>query len=229
MQPSGGGEIGKGDMETERKAPKDDSESPEIQEIGDPISATQAESRDRVYETVMDLTADQRQILTDLRAAKHAQNWAELLAKYADQYHIEDIISLIPVLGDGATNIACGLMLLYLAKQAGLNWKGFTKIVLLQLADFGAGFVPVIGDAADFGFKANQWSTYEFIERTEELCKQARDAGIPEKDIQALLGEAEKIKKRNFKIAKITSGINPHGKELMQYYLGSRKKRHQEG
>ncbi|MFC1748040.1 DUF4112 domain-containing protein [Pseudomonadota bacterium] len=182
-------------------------ERAESQAEDDPVTATRVDSRDRVYETVLDLTPEQKQIVADLRASKHAQNWSEILAKYADQYHIEDFISLIPVLGDGATNIVCGLFLLYHAKKAGLDWKGFSKIVLLQLGDFGTGVFPVLGDAADFAFKANQWSTYEFIKRTEALCDQARKAGIPEEEIQILLKESEAVKKRNDKIANIGGGV----------------------
>ena len=129
------------------------------------------------------------------------------MAKYADRYHIEDFISLIPVLGDGATNVICGLILIYHAKNAGLNWKAFAKIILLQLADFGTGAMPIFGDIADFKFKPNEWSTYEFITRTEELCNKAREAGIPEKEIRILLKKAEEDKKRSDKIAQAGGGV----------------------
>lgn len=65
------------------------------------------------------------------------------------------IIGLIPGVGDAIMLIAA-LRIVYLGKQMGLP-AGLVKVMLRNaLLDFGLGFIPVVGDIADFFYKANQ-------------------------------------------------------------------------
>ena len=65
------------------------------------------------------------------------------------------IIGLIPGVGDAIMLIAA-LRIVYLGKQMGLP-TGLVKVMLRNaLLDFGLGFIPVVGDIADFFYKANQ-------------------------------------------------------------------------
>ena len=55
-----------------------------------------------------------------------------------------------------------------------------------QAADFAVGFVPMVGDVADYFFKANKWSAKLFQKYFEKLQKRAIAMGVSKADIQAL-------------------------------------------
>ncbi len=141
------------------------------------------------------LTPEQKEIVNRLNAAKNSKERVEIFARLADDNCLDPLISLIPELGDAGSSILSGLYLLYEANKAGLGAVSYLKIIGLQAADFFAGAIPVVGDLADYFFKANKWSVSSFEEKTKALVVEARNAGVPEEEIAKITGSAEKLPK----------------------------------
>jgi len=163
------------------------------QEARETVGQKATEARERVSKEVeSELTPQQKEIMEKLRAAKNSEERVKLFATIADDIGLDPLLSLIPELGDGASSIVSGIYLLMEAKAADLGGMAYLKIIGLQAADFAAGAIPVLGDAADYFFKANKWSSKSFEEQTREIVDKAREAGVPEDKIQILLQKAEK-------------------------------------
>lgn len=150
-----------------------------------------------VYETSREereaqLTPEQKRILEQLQTAKSSEERVKLFAKVADDIGLDPLLSLIPELGDAGSSIVSGMYLLYEAKKADLGIGAYLKIVGLQAADFAVGAIPVLGDVADYFFKANKWSAKSFEAQTKELEEKARQAGVPEEKIARLHESASK-------------------------------------
>lgn len=151
------------------------------------------EARESVkVEVEAELTPQQKEVMDKLKAAKGSEERVKVFAQIADDIGLDPLLSLIPELGDGASSIVSGIYLLMEAKKAGLGTMSYLKIIGLEAADFAAGAIPVLGDAADYFFKANKWSAKSFEEQTKELVDKARKAGVPEEKVQILLQDAEK-------------------------------------
>ena len=138
------------------------------------------------------LTHQQKKALEELRVAKNSEERVKVFAKVADDIGLDPLISLVPELGDAGSSIVSGLYLLFEARKAGLGSMDYLKIIGLQGADIAVGAIPVIGDVADYFFKANKWSTKGFETKTKELVEKARKAGVPEDKIQQLMLSAER-------------------------------------
>ncbi len=163
------------------------------QEARETVGQKATEARERVSKEVeSELTPQQKEIMEKLRAAKNSEERVKLFATIADDIGLDPLLSLIPELGDGASSIVSGIYLLMEAKAADLGGMAYLKIIGLQVADFAAGAIPVLGDAADYFFKANKWSSKSFETQTREIVDKAREAGVPEDKIQILLQKAEK-------------------------------------
>ncbi|KAG0322249.1 hypothetical protein BGZ97_007988 [Linnemannia gamsii] len=68
---------------------------------------------------------------------------------------LDPILGLIPIAGDAIT-LAIAMRLIHTAQKADIP-KSLTHQMLFNVAlDFGMGLVPLVGDIADFLFKANQ-------------------------------------------------------------------------
>ncbi|KAG0280172.1 hypothetical protein BGZ96_001654 [Linnemannia gamsii] len=68
---------------------------------------------------------------------------------------LDPILGLIPIAGDAIT-LAIAMRLIHTAQKADIP-KSLTHQMLFNvMLDFGMGLVPVVGDIADFLFKANQ-------------------------------------------------------------------------
>jgi len=150
-----------------------------------------------VYETTKEereaqLTPEQKKILEQLQTAKSSEERVKLFAKVADDIGLDPLLSLIPELGDAGSSIISGVYLLYEAKKADLGVGAYLKIIGLQVADFAVGAIPVLGDVADYFFKANKWSSKSFEAQTQELIEKARKAGVPEEKIAKLNESASK-------------------------------------
>jgi hypothetical protein len=79
-----------------------------------------------------------------------------------DRFHIagfgiglDGLIGLIPVAGDIFSSVM-GLFHLRLAHQLRLGIGTYFKIVLNLIIDFIIGFIPLVGDFFDFGFKSHR-------------------------------------------------------------------------
>lgn len=135
----------------------------------------------------------QTEILDKLRAAKNAEARVRTFAKIMDTYGVEAIIGLFEEAGDAVTSVLSGVYLMYEARKAGLSKTDFLKIAALQTADFFIGAIPIIGDIGDFAFHANKLSVPLFRDKTEELVREARTAGVPEEAIAKITDSAEKL------------------------------------
>lgn len=110
-----------------------------------------------------------------------------------DTYGVEAIIGLFEGAGDAVTSVLSGVYLMHEARKAGLSKTDFLKIAALQAADFFIGAIPVVGDIGDFVFHANKLSVPLFRDKTEELVREARAAGVPEEAIAKITESAEKL------------------------------------
>jgi len=64
------------------------------------------------------------------------------------------LIGLAPIAGDTAS-VLIGLFPVYVARRRGLGWSVGGRMLLNLLMDWAIGLVPLAGDLADIGFKAN--------------------------------------------------------------------------
>ncbi len=153
--------------------------SPEISEI---TSTTKEE-----------LSTLQQDIIQQLKKAEGSEARVRLYGKIVDTYGVDALVGLIPELGDASSSLLSGLYLLFEAKAAGLSKTEYLKIIGLQTADFFVGAIPVVGDIADYFFKANNWSASYFEKRTQELEQKAKEAGISEAQIAQIRERAERL------------------------------------
>lgn len=70
------------------------------------------------------------------------------------KFGFDPIIGLIPVVGD-LLPLAISTYLVWIAYTERVSYKVIGKMLVLVLADFIIGAIPVIGDAADFVFRAH--------------------------------------------------------------------------
>jgi hypothetical protein len=164
-------------------------------------------------EVESELTPQQKEIMEKLRAAKSSEERVKVFAKFADDIGLDPLLSLIPELGDAGSSIVSGIYLLYEAKKADLGVGAYLKIIGLQAADFAVGAIPVLGDVADYFFKANKWSAKSFEQQTEELVAKARKAGVPEEKIQKLTESASRWPQLAGKAVGMYSKLKPKSKE----------------
>lgn len=70
------------------------------------------------------------------------------------RFGIDPLLSLVPFAGDTASAMISGYIML-IALQFGAPFSIVGRMALNVLIDMVVGFVPVLGDVADFGLKAN--------------------------------------------------------------------------
>jgi len=92
------------------------------------------------------------------------------------KFGLDPILGLIPVAGDAIT-LMIAMRLIHTAQKADIP-KSLTQKMLFNVAlDFGMGLVPVVGDIADFLFKANQKNAKLFEDFLyERAAQQAAEA-----------------------------------------------------
>ncbi|MFT3699350.1 MAG: DUF4112 domain-containing protein [Kofleriaceae bacterium] len=89
------------------------------------------------------------------------------IARWMDQYGLDPLIGLIPGVGD-LIGSAFGLYIVSIAVRRGLS-KAVVARMLLHLAiDLVVGVIPIVGDVADFFYKANQKNLALLEERLGE-------------------------------------------------------------
>ncbi len=79
------------------------------------------------------------------------------------KFGLDPIIGLLPVSGD-LISLGLGLYLVWIAREADLESEKIVKMISNLVIDFFVGVVPVVGDVADFFFKANT-KNLEILER----------------------------------------------------------------
>jgi hypothetical protein len=86
------------------------------------------------------------------------------------RFGIDAIIGLIPGLGDISTPVFAGVILLH-AMRMRLPIVVQARMVINAAIDMALGFIPLLGDLADIGFKANL--------RNLELLERHAQPGVP--------------------------------------------------
>lgn len=80
---------------------------------------------------------------------------ARTIARWMDQYGLDPIIGLIPGIGD-VIGAGLGLYIVSIGVRRGLSKPVIARMLFHLFVDMLVGVVPVIGDAADFFYKANE-------------------------------------------------------------------------
>lgn len=153
--------------------------------------------------------AEKIQMLKKLEKAKSTQERTKLFGKIMDTYGVDATVSLIPELGDAGSSIVSSLYLLSEAKKMGLSMGECMKIVGYQTADVVVGAVPIIGDIADYFFKANKRSANIFTKHFEKLKKEALKKWITQEEIV-------KIEQNNGKFIQMMDAHLEQQKKLQQ-------------
>ncbi len=155
-----------------------------------------------------------QEVLHDLKVAASSEARVRTFGKLLDTYGVDGIFGLVvPEIGDAGASGLAGLYLLWEAQKAGLSKVSYLKIIGLQSIDFAIGVVPVAGDAVDFLWKANKWSTHSFEKKTDELVEKAREAGIPESDIAKITLPAEKVTRLVSRAIALSKPMGEHLKD----------------
>lgn len=102
------------------------------------------------------------------RALARTEKVANVLDK---KMFLDPILGLIPIIGDKLTAIA-GLYIVAEAIRAGVPKKQIAKMLAHLAADAAAGFVPGIGDFADFFYKSHAKNVEIFRRYVEEKKSQ---------------------------------------------------------
>ena len=116
---------------------------------------------------------EKARMLAKLKQAHSIKEQALLFGKWADDYGLEVAVSLVPGYGDAVASIVCSLYFLYQGLRMNLPIWNIVKILGLQAFDFAVGLMPVVGDGADYFFKANKWSAKLFAQHFEKLTQEA--------------------------------------------------------
>lgn len=108
------------------------------------------------------------------RPLARARGWANLLddrfSLFGFRFGLDGVLGLIPGVG-GLVTLAGGAVMLSSAHQLGLSNGVKAKIAAYTAFDAVVGTVPILGDAADFVFKAHKRSL-KTIEKA--LAREAR-------------------------------------------------------
>lgn len=114
-----------------------------------------------------------------------AQKWANLLDTAIKlpvinfRVGLDSLVGLIPGIGDGLMLFA-GFRIIRLGKKLGMPRDLIKVMVRNSVIDFGLGFIPVIGDVADFFYKSNRKNVHIMERWWIENNKAAVDASARE-------------------------------------------------
>lgn len=114
-----------------------------------------------------------------------AQKWANLLDTAFKlpvinfRVGLDSLVGLIPGVGD-ALMLFAGFRIIRMGQKLGMP-KGLIKVMVRNsVIDFGLGFIPVIGDVADFFYKSNRKNVHIMERWWIENNKAAVDASARE-------------------------------------------------
>lgn len=90
-------------------------------------------------------------------------------AAYIIDWVIDPIAGFVPVIGDSVGSLA-GIYIIQKAREAGVPREQIRNMILNLTFDFVLGWIPVIGDAADFfWFRANRRNVEIFRKYAEDV------------------------------------------------------------
>jgi hypothetical protein len=100
---------------------------------------------------------------------------ARTLTRALDHYMLDPLLGLIlPGAGDLVGSLV-GLYIVAIAVRRRVSPVVIARMLLNLALDAGLGLVPVLGDLADFAFKANQRNLALLVERTDTRKATTRD------------------------------------------------------
>lgn len=87
------------------------------------------------------------------------------LAKVMDHYLVDPLMGLLaPGIGDAIGSLI-GFYIVFVAARRRVSPVVIARMMMNLAIDFGVGVLPIIGDAADFAFKANQRNAELLVSR----------------------------------------------------------------
>lgn len=154
-----------------------------------PVNTPPGESRGSKFKSFFKRSKKDKIILSekDARILAQVKRRAKILDTGLNlgvaKVGLDPIIGLVPVLGDAVT-MFLAMQVIYTAQKADIP-KSLTQKMLFNVAvDFGLGLVPVLGDFADFVFKANDRNAKLF----EEFLYERAAAQAAEREAQEARG-----------------------------------------
>ncbi len=92
---------------------------------------------------------------------------ARTIARWMDRYGLDPIIGLIPGIGD-VIGAGFGLYIVSIGVRRGLSKPIIARMVFHLFVDMLVGALPLVGDVADFFYKANEKNLQLLEERVGE-------------------------------------------------------------
>ena len=89
-----------------------------------------------------------------LRAVKISKLLDERFSLFGFKFGIDPLLGLLPGLGD-SLSLLFSLYLLWIARQLEVPTETIIKMIRNLGIDYVVGIIPVVGDVADFFYKAN--------------------------------------------------------------------------
>ena len=120
----------------------------------------------------------------------------KLFGKVMDDYGIDAIVSLIPAFWDAGASILSSLFLLYQGQRLWLSWKDLSKILVYQISDVLVWAIPMVGDVADYFFKANKKSAKLFDKHFEKMKQEALKQGVSQSEINQVVANTSAFSKK---------------------------------
>ncbi len=97
------------------------------------------------------------------RSLERLRRWARLfdaafrIPGTEFRFGLDPLVGLVPGIGDLASPLLT-IAILWQAAQLRVPKIVLTRMVLYALIDAGVGAIPVVGDAFDFAWRANEWN-----------------------------------------------------------------------
>jgi hypothetical protein len=92
---------------------------------------------------------------------------ARTFTRWMDRYGLDPLIGLIPGIGD-VIGAALGLYIVRIAVKKGMSPPVIARMLLHLAIDMFVGIIPIVGDVADFFYKANEKNLKLLEERLGE-------------------------------------------------------------
>lgn len=140
-----------------------------------------------------------RKDLEELGKLRGSAERIKCFAKIMDTYGADALVGLFSGWGDFLSSLVSGVYLtLEFMHSAGDNTTttDYLKIIGYEALDFAIGSLPLVGDAADYFFKSNEYVAHSFENRTHELeqkliAKMQKD-GMSEPEITSCLTQVRR-------------------------------------
>lgn len=158
--------------------------------------------------------AMKRHLLRELERAKNAEARVQIFAHVVDVWGLDAALGFFfPEIGDlGVAGVSWAYLSVE-AYKAGLSKTDAARIAFYQLLDFAIGAVPIVGDFADYFWKANKKSAALFEQRRKEVVEEAIKAGVPQEEVNRILENVDRLRAHAGKAIEAAKVIVPPKKD----------------